>query len=94
MPAMNTGVLSSKLKKGEKLCKYCSGNFNKVECNYPTMEKEILAVIRRIEKFLIFLAPKPFLIRTDCKEILDFVKNNLSNMQAKGQLLHWQLWLN
>jgi len=26
------------------------------------MEKEILAVIRRIEKFLIFLALKPFLI--------------------------------
>jgi len=25
------------------------------------MEKEILAVIRRIEKFLIFLAPNPFL---------------------------------
>jgi len=38
------------------------------------MEKEILAVIRGIEKFLIFLAPKPFLIRTDYKGILGFVK--------------------
>ena len=28
-----------KIKKGEKLCKYCSGSFNKVECNYPIMEK-------------------------------------------------------
>jgi len=51
------------------------------------MEREILSVIRRIEKFLIFLAPKPFLIRTDCKGILGFVKKNLSNMQAQGQLL-------
>ena len=71
-----------KIKEGEKLCKYCSGSFNKAECNYPTMEKEILVVIRGIQKFLIFLAPKPFLIRTDYKEILDFVKKNLSNMQA------------
>ena len=28
-----------KIKKGEKLCKYCSGSFNKAECNYPIMEK-------------------------------------------------------
>ena len=40
-----------KIKKGEKLCKYCSGSFNKAECNYPTMKKEILAVIRGIKKF-------------------------------------------
>ena len=66
-----------KIKKGEKLCKYCSGSFNKAECNYPTMEKEILAVIRRITKFLIFLSPKRFLIRTDYKGILGFVKKNL-----------------
>jgi len=48
------------------------------------MEKEILAIIRGIKKFLIFLTPKPFLIRTYCKEILGFVKKNISNMQAKG----------
>jgi len=71
-----------KIKKGEKLCKYHSGRFNNAKCNYPTMEKEIFAVIRGIEKFLIFLAPKPFLIRTNCKGILGFVKKNLSNMQA------------
>ena len=69
-----------KIKKGEKLSKYYSGSFNKVEWNYPTMEKEILVIIRGIEKFLLFLAPNPFLIRTDCKGILDFVKKNLSNM--------------
>ena len=34
-----------KIKEEEKLCKYCSGSFNKAERNYPTMEKEILAVI-------------------------------------------------
>ena len=71
-----------KIKEGEKLYKYISGSFNKAECNYPIMEKEIHAVIRAIEKFLIFLAPKPFLIRTDYKGILGFAKKNLSNMQV------------
>ena len=51
-----------KIKEGEKLYKYCSGGFNKVECNYRVMEKEILTVVRGIEKFLIFLAPKHFSI--------------------------------
>ena len=50
------------IKEGEKLCKYYSGSFNKAECNYPTINKEILTVIWGIEKFLIFLASKPFLI--------------------------------
>jgi len=72
--------------KGEKLCKYCSGSINKAEYNYLTMEKEILAVIRGIENFLIFFAPKPFLIRTNCKGILGLVKKNSSNMQAQGRL--------
>jgi len=44
-----------------------------------------------IEKFLIFLGPNPFLIRIDYKGILGFVKKNLSNMQAQGRLLRWQL---
>ena len=59
------------------------------------MKKEILAVIRGIEKFLIFLAHKPFFIRTDCKGILGFMKKKkLSNIQVHERLLHWQLWLN
>jgi len=37
-----------KIKKGEKHCKYCRESFNKAKCNYPTTEKEILAMIRGI----------------------------------------------
>ena len=40
-----------KIKGGEKLCKYCSGSFDKTECNYPTMKKEILVVIRELKSF-------------------------------------------
>ena len=56
-----------KIKEGEKFQEYCSDDLNKEEYNYPMMKKEIFAVIRGIEKFLISLAPKSFLIRTDCK---------------------------
>ena len=59
-----------KIKEGEKLCKYCSGSFNKVECNYPTMKKEILAVIKGIEKFLVFLALNLFSFELIAKEYL------------------------
>ena len=31
-----------KIKEGEKLCQYCSGSFNKAECNYPTMDRKFL----------------------------------------------------
>jgi len=47
------------------------------------MEKEILAIMRGIKMFLIFLAPKHFLIRIDYKRILGYVKKNLSKMQAQ-----------
>ena len=73
-----------KIKQGEKLCKYCIESFNKVEYNYPRMEKEFLSVIRGIEKFLIFLASKSFLIQTDCKGMLGFVKKIYQIQKHKG----------
>ena len=69
-----------KIKEGEKLYKNYAGSFNKAECNYPMAEKEILAIVRGFEKFLIFLNPKPLVIQTHCKVILDLIKKNLSNM--------------
>ena len=71
-----------KIKEGEKLCKYCNEWLNKEKCNYRMMKTEILTVIRKIEKFLIFLPPKYFPIWTNYKDILDFAKKNLSNMQV------------
>jgi len=48
---MNIRAQYLKSKKEKNSIKYCNGSFNKAECNYPTMEKEMLGVIRRIEKF-------------------------------------------
>jgi len=63
-----------KINDGEKVSQYCNKSFNKAKCNYPVMKKEILVVIRGIDKFEIFLAPTTFLIRTNCKGIFGFVK--------------------
>jgi len=38
-----------KIKKREKLCKYCRRSFDKDECNYPIMEKEILVVTEELK---------------------------------------------
>ena len=65
----------------------------KLNVIYSTIERELLDIVKGIEFFLIFLAPKPFLIRTDCKCLLGFINKNLSNMQAQWRLLRWQLWL-
>ena len=72
MPAMSTGVRYSISKKEKNSVNIAVEAL--IKCNYPMIEKEILAVIRGIEKFLIFLVPRPFLIRTSCKGILNFVK--------------------
>ena len=93
MLAMSTGVQPSKLKN---------------EKNSANISMEVLVKLNAIilqwkrnscghkenRKVLNLFSPKPFLIRTDYKGILGFVKKNLSNMQAQGQLLRWQLWLN
>ena len=57
----------------EKILKYCSGKFKPAEQNYPTGEKEILAVKRTIESCSAFLG-KPFIVRTDCARIKSFKK--------------------
>ena len=45
------------VKVGEKLSKYCSGNSNEVECNYPTVGKDILGIIRKLKNSLPILSP-------------------------------------
>ena len=55
----------------EKICKFCSEKFNPAEQNYPTGEKEILAVKKTILNSPAFLG-KPFTVRTDCARIKNF----------------------
>ena len=48
-----------------EICRYASGTFNNNQIHYDINEKELLAIIKGINKFEIFLLPKPFTLETD-----------------------------
>ena len=50
-----------KIDLGE-ICRYTSRTFNEKQINYDINEKELLAIIKGINKFEVFLLPKPFII--------------------------------
>ena len=64
-----------KIDLGE-ICRYTSGTFNNNHINYDINEKELLAIIKWINKFEVFLLPKPFIIGTDNTQVVGFIKNN------------------
>ena len=62
-----------------EICGYHRGAFSELEENYNTMEKELLAVIRGITKWRLFLLPKPFKVLTDNQATTTFLKQALDN---------------
>ena len=60
-----------------EICQYASGTFNNNQINYNINEKELLAIIKGINKFEVFLLPKPFIIETDNTQVAEFIKNNI-----------------
>ena len=59
-----------------EICQYTSGTFNNNQINYEINEKELLVIIKGINKFETFLLPKPFIIKTDNTQVAGFIKNN------------------
>ena len=76
-----------------EICKYASGTFKPAEINYPTHEKELLAIIRGVSKFSLFLLQKPFVIQTDNTNVLAHVKNKLGREPQHQRLNRWQAFL-
>ena len=67
-----------------EICRYTSGIFNNNQLNYDINEKELLAIIKGINKFEVFLLPKPFIIKTDNTQVVGFIKNNTEKgLQAR-----------
>ncbi|ACB69767.1 replicase [Lamium leaf distortion virus] len=87
------GILKAIHQSEERICRYTSGSFKKAELNYHSNEKEILAVIRVIAKFTIYLTPLEFLIRTDNKNFTFFMNTNVKGDYKQGRLVRWQQWL-
>lgn len=86
-------VIDNKKSFIEKICRYISGTFKGAEQNYHSNEKEILAVINTIKKLYAFLVSKEFLIRTDNKNFISFVKNNITGDNSQGRRVRWQAYL-
>nr|WCL16037.1 polymerase [Chrysanthemum yellow edge associated virus 1] len=84
-------IKSNKLEK--KLCKYTAGTFSQAEINYTVHEKEVLAIIRTLEKWQIDLKPTRFELHTDSKYAAGFVQNNFTGGRNEGRLVKWQLRL-
>ena len=59
-----------------EICRYTSRTFNNNKINYDINEKELLVIIKGINKFEIFLLPKPFIIEIDNTQVAGFIKNN------------------
>jgi transposase InsO family protein len=65
---------------------YDSMQLSSAERNYPTHEKELLAVVRALQKWRTDLLGVPFIVYTDHKPLEEFkTQKNLSRRQARWQ---------
>src|ERR1700678_1307856 len=61
-----------------------SKSLKDTELNYPTHEKELLAILRGIHKWKVDLLGSPFLVYTDHKTLLNFhTQKDMSRRQAR-----------
>ena len=54
---------------------------------------ELLAIIKGINKFEIFLLPKPFIIETDNTQVAGFIRNNTRKGVQDRRLSRWKTLL-
>ena len=66
---------------------YASRSLNKAERNYPTIERELLAIKWGIERFHPYLFLKKFFIKTDHRPLTYLTKNP----KPSSRLLNWRL---
>ena len=76
-----------------EICRYTSGAFNNNQINYDINEEELLAIIKGINKFEIFLLLKPFIIETDNTQVAGFIKNNTRKEVQVRRLSRWKTLL-
>ena len=87
------GVLLEVIEGKEHVCGYGSGSFKAIELNYPSSRKEILAVKKTIQHFILFLKLVRFVIRTDLKIIPGIFKNENLMAENSSRILKWFIWL-
>ena len=68
---------------------YASKTLNEAQRNYTTTEKELLAVVFALEKFISYILGSPIIIYTDHSAL----KHLLSKKETKLRLIRWILLL-
>lgn len=75
-----------------KLCGYRSGTFKDAETRYSAHELEVLAVLKGIERYDIFLRPKQFTVVSDSSFVARF-RDIMIPKSKNARLIRWQiLW--
>ena len=69
------------------------GSFKAIEINYPSSHKEILAVNKIVQHFILFMKPVRFVIRTDLKIMPGIFKNENLIAENSSRILKWFIWL-
>lgn len=86
-------ILLQKHGKKEEVCAYAFGTFSEAEKNYPSSQKEILAVKKGIKRFRLFLKSVHFVIKTDLRHMKGMLQNKRLLEQGNSKVLRWALWL-
>ena len=87
------GVLIETIEGNENVCGYGSGSIKAAELNYPSSHKEILAVKKSVQHFILFLKPVKFVIRIDLKIMPGIFKNENLMAENSSRILKWFIWL-
>nr|GEV44948.1 retroelement Pol polyprotein-like [Tanacetum cinerariifolium] len=82
-------VLGQKVEKHFRPIHYARKTMNQAEMNYPTTEKEMLAVVYAYEKFRSYLIMNKSIVYTDHSAL----KYLFAKKDAKARLLRWILLL-
>ena len=76
------GVLIEIIGGNDNVCGYGFGSFKVAELNYTSSHKEILAVKKTVQHFILFLKPVKFVIITDLNIMPGIFKNE--NLMAEN----------
>ena len=77
------GILKQEMGLKEVLVRFTSGTWKSAQINYPTIKKEILAIVLVISKFQDDLLNKKFLLRIDCKSAKSVLEKHVKNLASK-----------
>ena len=83
--ASNRGLLKQKnpSTSQEELLRFTSGMWERAQINYFTIKKEILSLVKCINKFQDDILNQKFLIRVDCSTAEHILQKDIKNIVSK-----------